>query len=391
MSGPRVLVAGAGLSGATCARVLAEAGIQVEIREARGHVAGNCHTARCSETGVMEHVYGPHIFHTDRPEVQAFVTRFARFRPYQHRVKARVGGQVFSLPVTLHSINQLFGTTLSPAEARAFIATRSRPPPHGGAPENFEEQALAMVGPEIYRAFFAGYTRKQWGCDPALLPAAILQRLPLRFSYDDRYFSHAFQAIPEAGYTALTEAILAHPRISLHLNRPARPGDAREEGFDHLIWTGPLDAFFERAEGPLGYRSLRFEREVLPRCRDAQGCAVMNYPDADIPFTRISEHRHFAPWEDPPGTLLLREYARDCGPGDPPFYPLRLSGEMARLNRYLARAREAAGVSFLGRLGTYRYLDMDVSIAEALQAGAALAEALRSGRPLPAFPGGGGA
>ncbi|WP_267900295.1 UDP-galactopyranose mutase [Falsigemmobacter faecalis] len=223
MSGLRVLIAGAGLSGATCARVLAEAGINVEIRESRPHVAGNCHTARCPETGVMEHIYGPHIFHTDRADVRAFVTRFARFRPYAHRVKARVAGQVFSLPVNLHSINQLFGTSLSPAEARAFIAARCSAPPHGRAPESFQEQALAMVGPEIYRAFLEGYTRKQWGTEPGDLPAAILQRLPLRFSYDDRYFSHEFQAIPEAGYTEMTRAILAHPLISLHLNRPAPP------------------------------------------------------------------------------------------------------------------------------------------------------------------------
>ncbi|WP_267900296.1 UDP-galactopyranose mutase [Falsigemmobacter faecalis] len=151
-----------------------------------------------------------------------------------------------------------------------------------------------------------------------------------------------------------------------------------------------MDSFFGQAEGPLGYRSLRFEREVRPGCRDAQGCAVMNYPDAGVPFTRISEHRHFAPWEDPPGTLLLREYAQGCGPGDPPFYPLRLTGDQRRLDRYLTRARAARGVSFLGRLGTYRYLDMDVSIAEALQAGAAVAASLRQGQPPAAFPGGGG-
>ena len=204
----RVLIVGAGFSGAVIARGLAQAGVAVTLADARPHVAGNCHTERCPDTGVMVHVYGPHIFHTDDAQVWDYVTGFVPFRPYVNRVKATVGGRVYTLPVTLHTINQFFGTALRPDEARAFIAARAQAPAHGGEPANFEEQALAMVGPELYRAFFRGYTAKQWGCDPRALPASILRRLPLRFSYDDNYFFHRFQGMPEAGYTALVAAIL---------------------------------------------------------------------------------------------------------------------------------------------------------------------------------------
>ena len=383
---PRLLIAGAGFSGAVLGRALAEAGYPVSIHEARGHIAGNCHTERCPETGVMEHLYGPHLFPTDSARVQDYVTGFARFRPYINRVKTTSQGKVFGLPVNLHTINQFFGTTLRPEEARAFIAARATPPAHGAEPANFEEQALAMIGPELYAAFFEGYTRKQWGCDPKDLPAAILKRLPLRFNYDDNYFAHPFQAMPEDGYTALVAAILDHPGITLRLNTAVTPGPDLARDWDHVFWTGPLDAWFGHDEGRLGYRTLDFAREALPDCQDYQGCAVMNYGDSDVPFTRISEHRHFAPWEKPAGTLVVREYSRACGPDDIPYYPIRQAGEMALLKRYVARARAARGVSFLGRLGTYRYLDMDVTIREALEAADQMIPALQAGRPLPVFP-----
>jgi UDP-galactopyranose mutase len=218
----QILIVGAGFSGAVIARELAEAGLAVTVADARPHVAGNCHTERCPETGVLVHVYGPHIFHTDDAGVWDYVNRFARFMPYVNRVKATVGGRVYALPVNLHTINQFFGLALRPDEARAFVAARTQAPAHGGDPANFEEQALAMVGPDLYQAFFRGYTAKQWGCDPRDLPASILKRLPLRFSYDDNYFFHRFQGMPEAGYTALVAAILDHPQIRLELGRHVR-------------------------------------------------------------------------------------------------------------------------------------------------------------------------
>lgn len=374
----QILIVGAGFSGAVIARELAEAGLAVTVADARPHVAGNCHTERCPETGVLVHVYGPHIFHTDDAGVWDYVNRFARFMPYVNRVKATVGGRVYALPVNLHTINQFFGLALRPDEARAFVAARTQAPAHGGDPANFEEQALAMVGPDLYQAFFRGYTAKQWGCDPRDLPASILKRLPLRFSYDDNYFFHRFQGMPEAGYTALVAAILDHPRIRLELCRHVTPAEARAGAWDHVIWTGPLDAWFGHDLGRLGYRTLDFER--FTHTGDWQGCAVMNHPDADVPYTRVAEHRHFAPWETPAGSVVVREYPRAAGPDDIPYYPIRLAGEQALLARYAERARAEAGVSFAGRLGTYRYLDMDVTIREALEAAQSLISARTTGQ-----------
>jgi len=374
----QVLMVGAGLSGAVIGRELAEAGHRVTVIDARPHVAGNCHTERDPDTGVMVHVYGPHIFHTDDAGVWEYVNRFERFRPYRNRVKATARGAVYSLPVNLHTINQFFGTTLRPEEARAFVAARAEPI---AEPANFEEQALAMIGRELYEAFFLGYTEKQWGCSPRTLPASILKRLPLRFNYDDNYFFHRFQGMPEAGYTAMVERILDHPAIDVHLGAPFAPAMAARH--DHVFWSGPLDGFFDFRLGRLGYRTLDFER--FTGTGDWQGCAVMNYPDPDVPFTRITEHRHFAPWEEPEGTVCYREYSRAAGAGDIPYYPIRLVEEKALLSDYVAQAEAAEGVTFIGRLGTYRYLDMDVTIREALDTAAVFLDHAGAGRPAPAF------
>jgi UDP-galactopyranose mutase len=359
----RILVVGAGFSGAVIARELAEAGHKVTVLESRTHVAGNCHTERCAETGILVHVYGPHIFHTDDAEVWSYVNRYARFQPYAHRVKATVGGQVFGLPLSLHTINQFFGRAFRPEEARRFILDdQAQPSRH--EPRNFEEQALAMMGPALYGAFFRGYTEKQWGLSPDQLPASILKRLPMRFSYEDSYFAHRFQGLPEAGYTALVAGILDHPGIDVHLDCPYTPEQGRRA--DHLFWSGPLDGYFGNRLGDLGYRTLDFERFTAQG--DWQGCAVMNYPDRDTPYTRITEHKHFSPWESHEMTVCYREYPRACAPGDIPYYPIRLTQEKLLLAQYERLAAEECGVSFVGRLGTYRYIDMDVTIREALDA-----------------------
>lgn len=373
-----VLVAGAGFSGAVVARALAEAGHRVDVVDSRPHVAGNCHTAR-HETGVMVHTYGPHIFHTQHAHVWEYINRFGDMVPYRHRVKATSAGRVYSLPVNLHTINQFFGTTLTPAEAAAFVAERAERA--GGDPVTFEDQALRFVGRELYEAFFAGYTRKQWGVDPRELPASILARLPVRFTYDDSYFDHPWQAIPRDGYTPIVEAILDHPNVSVTLGRAVEPG-ARGDA-DHVVWTGPLDAWFGHSLGRLGYRTLDFVEEV--RDGDAQGCPVMNYCDADVPYTRITEHKHFAPWERHDRTVTYHEYSRECGDADVPYYPIRLVEEKALLARYVEAARAAEGVTFVGRLGTYRYLDMDVTIHEALGCAERLVAALADGSPPPRF------
>jgi UDP-galactopyranose mutase len=372
------LVVGAGFSGAVIARELAQAGHRVEVRERRPYVGGNCYTRRHG-TGVMLHVHGPHIFHTDDEAVWTYIQRFAAMRPYVNRVKAVSGGRIYSLPINLHTINQFFGTTFNPQQAREFIQARADASIKD--PQTFEEQALKFVGPELYRAFFAGYTAKQWGVAPSLLPASILKRLPLRFNYDDNYFAHRYQGIPEEGYTAAIERILDHPNIDLKLDVEVSPRQA--DSADHIFWTGPLDAWFDYAYGRLAYRTLDFETEVSQG--DFQGNAVINYCDAEVPYTRVTEHKHFAPWEQHSNTLIYREYSRDCGPADTPYYPVRLSSDMQRLNQYLQSATSSKGVTFAGRLGTYRYLDMDVTIREALDIAARVLEAIESSQPLLPF------
>lgn len=361
-------MAGAGLSCAVIARELAEAGHRVTVFDKRAHVAGNCHTERDPASGVLLHVYGPHIFHTDDEEVWALVNRYMKFRPYVNRVKATTGGRVYSLPINLLTINQFFGKTFSPSEARAFI--ESRADRSIVEPQSFEEQALRFIGRELYEAFFKGYTLKQWDVDPKRLPASILKRLPVRFNYDDNYFFHRFQGMPEEGYTPMVQRLLDHPGIGVHLGEGLTAADVKR--FDHVYWSGPLDGYFGFDEGRLPYRTLDFER--FEGEGDMQGCAVMNYTDASVPYTRITEHKHFAPWESHERSVCYREYSRACGEQDIPYYPVHLTEGDQLLQRYQARAQAEAKVTFVGRLGTYRYMDMDVTIRAALDvAKAALA------------------
>lgn len=371
-----LLMVGAGLSGAVIGRHLAEAGHRVTVVEARDHVAGNCHTERDTDTGVMVHIYGPHIFHTDDAEVWNYVNRFSAFQPYKNRVKTTSRGAVYSLPVNLHTINQFFGKTLRPDEARTFLEGQADL--SIADPQTFEEQALRFVGPDLYDAFFKGYTQKQWGCSPTELPASILKRLPVRFNYDDNYFFHRFQGMPENGYTTMVAAILDHPGIELRLSTRFTREEASD--YDHVFYSGPIDGWFDYAYGRLGYRTLDFERFVYQG--DYQGCAVMNYGDVAVPYTRITEHKHFSPWESHEGSVCYREFSRACGPDDIPYYPIRLVAEKAMLGEYVARAGAETGVTFVGRLGTYRYLDMDVTIREALDTARAFLDA---GGCLPAF------
>ena len=374
----KVVMVGAGFSGAVIGRALAQAGHDVTVMDSRSHVAGNCHTARDPDTGVMVHTYGPHIFHTDDAQVWDYITQFGTFEPYKNRVKSTSGGQVYSLPVNLHTINQFYAKTLRPDEARAFIAAQAQDIPD---PQNFEEQALAFVGRDLYEAFFKGYTTKQWGCAPRDLPAAILKRLPVRFNYDDNYFFHQFQGMPRDGYTALVDAILDHDKITVQLNTTFDPATARD--WDHVFWSGPLDAWFNYDRGRLGYRTLDFEQFTYDG--DYQGCAVMNYGDETVPHTRITEHKHFAPWEHHAGSVLYIETARACGPDDTPYYPIRQVAEKALLADYVSAAQDARNVTFVGRLGTYRYLDMDVTIREALDCAAQWLAARDTGQPPPRF------
>ena len=372
-------IAGAGFSGAVIARELAEAGHTAVVHDTRDHVAGNCHTARDEQTGVMVHRYGPHIFHTGNERVWEYVTGYGEMVPYNHRVRTTVGGTVHLLPVNLLTINQLFGVALRPDEAREFVAEQADTTIE--EPANFEEQALRFMGRKLYEAFFEGYTRKQWGLPPTEIPAAVLKRLPLRFTYEDSYFDHPHQAIPREGYTAIVERILDHPGIEVRLSTPYTAADRGL--YDHSVWTGPLDAWFDHRLGRLGYRTLDFE-EIRAE-GDYLGCPVMNFGDLDVPYTRIAEHKHFAPWESHESTVCFREFSRLAGEDDIPYYPIRLADDKALLTSYLEAARAEEGVTFAGRLGTYRYLDMDVTIAEALAAADGILQAVADGERLPSF------
>ena len=355
-----VRVIGAGFSGAVVARELAERlSCRVEICDERNHIGGNCYTERDAETGVMVHRYGPHIFNTDNERVWEYVRRFGDFRPFTNRVKAVTSRGVYSLPINLLTINQFFGKNLSPAEAEAFVGSLGDQSIN--EPANFEEQALKMLGRDLYEAFFEGYTVKQWGCHPRELPASVLKRLPVRFNYDDNYYNRKFQGIPAEGYTEVIRRILDHPNINLKLGESFHfplSIEREKEKTVLFVYTGPIDAFFAYREGRLGYRTVTFEK-IQTDAGDYQGNAVVNYTDSSVPWTRIHEHKHFAPWETHERTVAFREFSKETEAGDVPYYPKRLASDMAVLKSYreLAEqlsfgARDGGAVSFLGRLAT---------------------------------------
>lgn len=360
----KALVVGAGLSGATIARKLAEKGFLVSVIDAREHIGGNCYDERDARTGINVHVYGPHIFHTANKEVWDFVNDYAEFVPYITRVKATAKNKVYSLPVNLHTINQMYGKTFTPDEARSFIQKQSDS--SISQPKSFKEQAIRFVGKDLYETFFKGYPKKQWGLDTEQIPASVLKRLPVRFNYDDNYFDHPYQGIPKDGYTKLFENLLDHHNIDVKLGIDFVYDDIKkylEEGFEHVFFTGPVDELYKYKHGELKYRTLDFEKFYYDG--DYQGCAVMSYCDEDVPYTRITDHKYFAPHESHDKSVCYKEFSRDANKGDIPYYPVRLVSGDDVLNKYEEMKREEKDITFVGRLATYRYMDMDVCIAEA--------------------------
>jgi len=374
-----ILIVGAGLSGAVIGRELAESGMKVRIIDSRSHIAGNCYSERDEKTNVMVHTYGPHIFHTDNKTVWDYINKYSKMMPYTNRVKARVGNRILSLPINLHTINQFFDTTCSPDQARKLIEEKGDKEIQEAI--TFEDQALKFVGKELYEAFFKGYTIKQWGISPDQLPASILKRLPVRFNYDDNYFNHKYQGMPEEGYTDIVAKILEHENITVNLETNYHP--KLQSNYHHTFFSGPLDSFYNYQFGRLGYRTLDFEKFYHEG--DYQGCAVMNYCDSNVPYTRITEHKYFAPWENHDNSVCYKEYSRACTEDDIPYYPIRQMGEMEMLNKYLEIAEQEEKVTFVGRLGTYRYLDMDVTIAEALNTATEYVNSLKNNSQMPAF------
>ncbi len=378
----KYLIIGSGFSGAVLAHQLAtQSDCSIDIWDERDHIGGNCHTKRDEQTGIMVHQYGPHIFNTDKKEIWDFVNSIAEFRPYVHRVKAMSNGKVYSLPVNLHTINQLFQQSFTPDEAKSFLETLGDKSIDD--PKNFEEQALRFIGKELYYAFFYGYTKKQWGCEPTELPASILKRIPVRFNYDDNYHNNIYTGIPVEGYTHLIQKLIDQPGVKISLNKKFEPA-MDISGYDHVFYTGPIDAWFNFEFGRLGYRTVTFEKYTADG--DFQGTAQMNYCDADTPFTRITEHKHFANWEQHEKTIYFKEFSKESEPTDIPYYPKRLQRDKELLLQYRAAAESLEKVSFIGRLATYRYMDMHHVIGEALNFAKAFLSASAAQQKPPVFP-----
>jgi len=364
-----LVVVGSGFFGLTVAeRCAAELGLRVLVLDRRDHIGGNAYSEDEPETGIEIHRYGAHLFHTSNERVWEYANRFTRFTAYQHRVYTTFKNRVYPLPINLGTICEYFGRVFTPDEARALIAEQAGEIPAGHEPRNLEEKAVSLIGRPLYEAFIRGYTAKQWQTDPLELPAEIITRLPVRYTFDNRYFSDAFEGLPVDGYTAWLERMADHANIEVRLGTDFF--DLRDDlvGQVPVVYTGPLDRYFDFAEGELGWRTLDFETEVKPT-GDFQGTAVMNYADVDVPYTRIHEFRHFHPerrhYPDD-RTVIMREYSRFAERGDEPYYPINTAGDRERLLRYREMARREDGVLFGGRLGTYKYLDMHMAIASAL-------------------------
>lgn len=378
----KYLVIGAGFSGAVLANQLVKhIDCAIDIWDERDHIGGNCHTERDGATGIMVHQYGPHIFNTDKKEIWDFVNSFGEFRPYVHRVKAMSNGKIYSLPVNLDTINKLFDRSFTPAEAKIFLETLADTTITD--PQNFEEQALRFIGKQLYYAFFYGYTKKQWGCEPTELPASILKRIPVRFNYDDNYHNNIFTGIPVDGYTAIIQRLMEHKAIHITLNKKFEPG-MDVSAYDHVFFTGPIDAWFGYKYGRLGYRTVTFETFYADG--DYQGTTQMNFCDEHIPYTRITEHKHFTNWEQHDKTICFKEFSKETEPSDIPYYPKRLLADKELLLQYRKDAENLQQVSFLGRLATYRYMDMHHVIGEALDFAKAFIEAGKNTQKPAVFP-----
>jgi UDP-galactopyranose mutase len=359
----KVLIVGAGFSGAVIAERLSlkHPNCEITIIDERDHIGGNCFTYSDIDTGVTVHKYGPHIFHTDKKHVWEYIQNFCTMMPFINRVKSVVNGEVYSMPINLHTINQFYGSALSPSEVGEFFKQISCR--YNKEPENFEEQALSMIGEDLYNAFFYGYTKKQWGCEPKELPASILKRLPVRFNYDDNYYNSQYQGIPQNGYTEIFKNMLNRPNIKLILNQKFETY-VNNTNYDHIFYTGPIDRLFDYKFGRLSYRTVTFEKQVSEG--DFQGNAVINYPSEDVKFTRIHEHKHFTPWLSFDKTVYFKEYSKETEITDEPYYPKRLRRDMELFEKYQLEATYIPNFTLLGRLATYRYLDMHNVIDEAL-------------------------
>ena len=353
------LIVGAGLFGSVCARKLTDIGKNCLVLEKRSHVAGNIYTEKVEDIDV--HVYGGHIFHTSDEEVWAYVQRFAEFNNYVNSPVANYHGKLYNLPFNMNTFYQIWGVR-TPGEAERIIAEQRQEVK--GEPSNLEEQAISQVGRDVYEKLVKGYTEKQWGRDCRELPAFIIRRLPVRFTFDNNYFNDRYQGVPVDGYTAMIARML--DGIEIQLNVDYLSDRERWNGLaDRVIFTGAIDAYYNYCYGPLEWRSLRFETETLD-VSNYQGVAAVNYTDRETPYTRILEHKHFN-FGAQPKTVITREYPMRWEPGDEPYYPINDDLNAALYAQYRALAGNERNVFFGGRLGSYKYYDMDKDIRAAFE------------------------
>ncbi|WP_195486832.1 UDP-galactopyranose mutase [Lacticaseibacillus paracasei] len=361
----KLLVVGAGLFGSTVARERALKGDSVDVIEKRDHLAGNIYTEDIE--GIQVHRYGAHIFHTSNQKVWEYINQFATFNRYTNEVIANYKGEIYNLPFNMNTFNKMWGV-ITPEEAEKKI-DEQRAAMAGKKPENLEEQAISLVGTDIYSKLIKDYTAKQWGREPKELPAFIIRRLPVRFTYDNNYFNDLYQGIPVGGYTQIVEKMLDVPNITVKLNTDFLENKQDYlNRYDKVIYTGMIDQFFDYQLGTLEYRSLRFDTEVLDT-DNFQGNAVVNYTDSETPFTRIIEHKHFEFGKGNRGkTVITHEYPANWTKGDEPYYPVNNSENNHLFTQYRELAtQETPQVAFGGRLGLYRYYNMDQVITAALQ------------------------
>ena len=367
-----IVVVGSGLFGLTVAeRCANELGLSVLILERRPHIGGNAYSETDPRTGIEVHKYGAHLFHTSNERVWSYVNRFTTFTPYVHHVYTNHDGVVYPMPINLSTINQFFSAAYSPDEARALIAQQAGELA-GKDPENLNDKGISLIGRPLYEAFIKEYTGKQWQTDPKDLPASIISRLPVRYTYDNRYFNDTYEGLPVGGYTAWLEKMADSPLIDVHLStdffdtsQPYHRDALR--GRVPVVYTGPVDRYFDYSQGALSWRTIDLEVEY-PQTGDFQGTSVMNYPDADVAYTRIIEPRHFHPERNYPRdrTVIMKEYSRFAGEGDDPYYPVNAPQDREMLLVYRDLVAQEEGVFFGGRLGTYQYLDMHMAIGSAL-------------------------
>ena len=364
------LIVGSGLYGATIARQLTDAGKSILVIDKRPNIAGNVYTEKME--GINVHVYGAHIFHTNNKKVWEYVQRFATFNRFTNSPVANYKGELFSLPFNMYTFNKMWGV-VTPEEAMAKIAEQRKE--ITGEPKNLEEQAISLIGRDVYEKLVKGYTEKQWGRPCDQLPAFIIKRLPVRMTFDNNYFNALFQGIPVGGYTKMVERMLDDIEVWLNCDYLAHK-DKLDALAERVIYTGPIDAYFNYSLGNLEYRSVRFETEVLDK-PNFQGNAAVNYTDAETPWTRIIEHKWFEFGKDEDGkdlskTVISREYSSEWMPGDEPYYPVNDEKNGKLYDAYKALADKENKVIFGGRLGEYRYYDMDQVIAVALEKAAEL-------------------